>query len=250
MMTKAIQDSHASRHAVGHRMFDAGVIHDLGNQLQILRSAINILRAHPAVLAAADLDLVITGAATSLDRLSAMVQRTAGISHGCRSDNALFDAGLCIRQMEQALRWAVASDIVVALHIEPGLPPLCCDRHLFENVLLNLVLNAGDSIEGDGLIVVAARSEQDGAIVHVEVADNGTGMHAEVRTQAFEPFFTTKAKGSGLGLSMARSFAIGAGGSISIDSELEGGTNVRLRLPAVRRDQRPADLLSACDPDE
>lgn len=248
MMTKAIQDSHAPRRSVGHRMFDAGAIHDFGNQLQILRSAINILRAHPAVRVAADLDLVITGAATSLDRLSAMVQRMAGIARAQCSDNALFDAGLCIRQMEQALRWAVASDIVVALHIEPGLPPLSCDRHLFENVLLNLILNAGDAIDGSGLIVVAARSEQQGAIVHVEVADNGVEMGAEVRARAFKPFFTTKAKGSGLGLSMARSFAIAAGGSISIDSALEGGTNVRLRLPAARRDQRPANLLLARDP--
>jgi CheY-like chemotaxis protein len=80
-----------------------------------------------------------------------------------------------------------------------------------------------------------------GDYVMISVADTGIGMSEDVRNRAFEPFFTTKEvhKGTGLGLSMVYGFAQQCGGTVTIDSEIGSGTNVRIYLP--RAPYRTAD---------
>ena len=83
-----------------------------------------------------------------------------------------------------------------------------------------------------------------GDYVVVSVADTGTGMTEDVRSRAFEPFFTTKEvhKGTGLGLSMVYGFANQSGGTVTIDSEIDSGTTIRIYLPrAPRRSGRDED---------
>lgn len=116
------------------------------------------------------------------------------------------------------------------------------DALLLENVFVNLLLNAADSMPGGG--VIAARidpAERDGArIVRVEIADSGSGIRAEDLTHIFEPFFTTKTegKGTGLGLAIAQRIVDAHRGAIEVRPRPGGGTIFAVHLPA-----------SACAPD-
>jgi signal transduction histidine kinase/CheY-like chemotaxis protein len=98
------------------------------------------------------------------------------------------------------------------------------------NVLLNLLFNAVDAIDDKGKIRILTRSDDEDVII--EVSDDGIGMSEEVRTRVFEPFFTTKANvGTGLGLSTAYATVNKCGGTIDVESELDGGTTFRITLP-------------------
>jgi len=103
------------------------------------------------------------------------------------------------------------------------------DPALIGQVLLNLLLNAIQSIESSGSVEVSV--ESDGRNARISVVDTGRGIDPTHLTQVFRPFFTTKRNGTGLGLSLAQRIAEGHGGLIEVASEPERGTRFTLRLP-------------------
>jgi signal transduction histidine kinase len=101
-----------------------------------------------------------------------------------------------------------------------------------QQVLLNLIKNAGHAIreKADGKIVLTVSSDGEEAVV--QVADNGCGMPPEVQAKIWEPFFTTKGKeGTGLGLDISRKLIVAHGGTISFTSAVGEGTTFEIRLP-------------------
>ena len=108
------------------------------------------------------------------------------------------------------------------------LPPVRCQRYQVTQVLLNLVQNAIEAIDGSGSVRVATRVENDHAVV--EVTDDGPGFDSDQLGRMFEPFFSTKDDGSGLGLSISRDIAAAHRGSLDANCGPEG-TTFRLRLP-------------------
>jgi signal transduction histidine kinase len=108
-------------------------------------------------------------------------------------------------------------------------------------VVMNLVLNAMDSLRGDGRIRVRTFAAGENACI--EVADTGTGMSDDVKRRALEPFFTTKGpKGTGLGLSVSYGIIQSHGGELELRSALGEGTvaTVRIPLAAGARTAQPA----------
>ncbi|MFN2529935.1 MAG: PAS domain S-box protein [Pyrinomonadaceae bacterium] len=99
-------------------------------------------------------------------------------------------------------------------------------------VFVNLIVNAVDAMPKGGTVAISCRRH--GSKLHLEFADNGTGMPEDVKEKVFEPFFTTKgAQGTGLGLSVSYSIIERHGGSISVTSEVGEGTIFRIKLPAA-----------------
>lgn len=108
---------------------------------------------------------------------------------------------------------------------------LGCYAGQLNQVLLNLVSNAIDAIEGEGTITITT-GEEAGMFV-IAVRDTGHGIPEEIRHRIFEPFFTTKpvGRGTGLGLSICYSIAQAHGGGIELGSPAEGGTEFRIKIP-------------------
>lgn len=100
-----------------------------------------------------------------------------------------------------------------------------------EQILLNLCVNARDSIEHGGQIAVSVRTLEEEVLI--EVRDNGCGMDEETRARALEPFFTTKGTGTGLGLTIVSEILERVGGRLEIESEPGKGSLFRVRLPRV-----------------
>ncbi len=104
------------------------------------------------------------------------------------------------------------------------------DDHL-RQILVNLMLNAAQAMQGKGKLVVGLRREPEYAVV--SITDNGPGVPENMREKIFEPFFSTKERdeGTGLGLSLCRKLAIDHGGDLALDLSVRSGTSIQLRLP-------------------
>jgi two-component system, NtrC family, sensor kinase len=114
-------------------------------------------------------------------------------------------------------------------------PLITCSPSQVNQVLLNLVTNAAQSMEAKprGKITITTRSIDAAGMVAIEVADNGTGIEPDVLPRIFDPFFTTKpvGKGTGLGLSIAYKIAHQHGGFIDVQTEVGVGSRFTLNLP-------------------
>jgi two-component system sensor histidine kinase HydH len=101
------------------------------------------------------------------------------------------------------------------------------DPQRLRSVLENLINNALESGDGEVEVVCAGQRNR----VEVAVLDRGAGIPPEIRAKVFDPFFTSKAKGSGIGLAVARRFVEAAGGRLSLEDRPGGGTSARILLP-------------------
>jgi PAS domain S-box-containing protein len=151
-----------------------------------------------------------------------------------------------IERMDSLLQRAAGDAIEIRFAIPAKPWNILVDPNQLENVLINLVINARDAMDGQGRITIALDnividegSElantgiKPGEFVTIAVRDTGSGMPPEVMERAFEPFFTTKpeGKGTGLGLSMAHGFVKQSGGHIRLASTPGQFTTVTIFLP-------------------
>lgn len=113
------------------------------------------------------------------------------------------------------------------------LPMLLCHPNQLAQVFTNLLVNAAQSIEKQGIIRIRTRHEGNEVVVHI--SDTGKGMTPETRARLFTPFFTTKPRGqgTGLGLSVSQSIISRHHGRIEVDSTLDVGTTFRVYLPVT-----------------
>jgi len=129
----------------------------------------------------------------------------------------------------------------IAVETDLGeLPEVECYPQMLNQVFLNLLVNAGQAIEGEGRIAVRTRLEGD--TVHISIADSGRGMTPEAQARAFEPGFTTKpvGEGTGLGLPISREIVEEKHcGSIDFESRPGAGTTFHIRIPVQQKRSAP-----------
>ena len=156
------------------------------------------------------------------------------------------DLSEAMASLRELLDASLGEEVRVGLMLPGDLWPVRVDPSALEEAIINLGLNARDSMRNGGMVNIAIanrRVEQrttlaettlaPGEYVAIAVTDTGAGMSDEVRERAFEPFFTTKGTrdGAGLGLSMVQGFAIQSGGGATLESRPGEGTTVTLYLP-------------------
>ena len=143
--------------------------------------------------------------------------------------NEQIDNTLKLTQGEFRGRIAVETDF-------DELPPVECHASMLSQVFLNILVNAGQAMDGPGKITVRTRAEGDG--VHISVTDTGRGIKPEDRSKIFAGGFTTKAVGVGTGLGLSLSKRIVEethGGSIDFESEVGVGTTFHIRIPVEQK---------------
>jgi hypothetical protein len=128
-----------------------------------------------------------------------------------------------------ARQQALSKPITIDFHKNGSLPDIPHDGDQIHQVLLNLLLNAIQAIEGPGMIKVEL--DEVGPRVAVRVTDSGRGIAAENLPDIFKPFFTTKGNGTGLGLSLARRIVEEHHGTIEVASTVGKGTRMSVYLP-------------------
>ena len=154
--------------------------------------------------------------------------------------NQIVRETLALRSYEQSL-----ANIAVIEALAAGLPLAFADPHQFQQVLLNLIINAEQAMigaNGRGMLVVRTWHDLDGDAVVLEVNDDGPGVPEDVQPRIFDPFFTTKevGKGTGLGLTVAYAIVQEHGGRISVRSDPGAGASFFVSLPVSDGPVKPA----------
>jgi signal transduction histidine kinase len=199
---------------------------------------------------------LIAGQAERAGRLTARMLGFArrGAADGGTEGQAPIDVNVALTEVAELLGQGLRAD--VRLRFKPVVPsPLlvAIGRAELEAAVINLCVNARDAMPGGGDIIITTDRAtvsaggpcpaglEPGDYARVAVRDTGHGMDAATLARVGEPFFTTKleGQGTGLGLSMARGFALRAGGMLQIESTLGTGTTVTIWLPDARKAAAP-----------
>ncbi|MCB0163392.1 MAG: response regulator [Anaerolineae bacterium] len=131
----------------------------------------------------------------------------------------------------------VAKAIEIQYDCECQLPVINVDSQRLEQVFNNLILNAIQAMTDGGTMRIQGQIDPTDRHVFITIVDSGPGIPPDVQTRIFEPFFTTKAKGTGLGLSIARQIIEAHGGTITIETWPEQGTQFMITLPIHQVDR-------------
>ena len=181
-------------------------------------------------------------------RASALTRQLLAFSRQQVLQPVVAETNELVENLEKMLRRIVSEDIKVRLALSPATGNIRVDPGQFDQVLMNLVVNARDAMpKGGSLVIETANAELDeqyamehqpvtpGPYVLIAVSDTGSGIPPEVRSRIFEPFFTTKeiGKGTGLGLSTVYGIIKQSGGYVWVYSEMGKGTTFKIYLPRV-----------------
>ncbi|MBI1389491.1 MAG: PAS domain S-box protein [bacterium] len=230
-----------------------GVAHDFNNILTIIMG--NLSLAEP--LAPHEIQKRLRDANTAAERAAGLIKKLLAFSR--RNPVQMKETSIekLFEELLSIARETVDRGIEIRTHCPEGIPSILGDSSQLMTVLLNLVMNAHDSIQdvASGKMFTRRQKEtfhirvsasQVQAVppntasnakgipcVLISVSDNGAGMSEAVKKRAFEPFFTTKDVGSGVGLGLSSSYGIidQHQGWVEIESELGLGTEIKIYLP-------------------
>ena len=156
---------------------------------------------------------------------------------------SMIDANDVVSGLSSLLYQLMPSEIELYVALAPEAVIVFVDRSKLEQVVLNLVVNSRDAIQGTGSITVTTAVEDPSGITHdlegpfgwIQVIDTGEGIPDDIQPRIFDPFFSTKAAGEGTGLGLATIYGIvsQSGGSIFVDSHVGEGTSMTIALPAA-----------------
>jgi PAS domain S-box-containing protein len=225
--------------------FAAGVAHEVNNPLASISSlAQTLLTDEDDQQRRATLHTILTQITRISSTLKDLVNfaRPAVAQHRVVEVNALISETLRLVAYNKRF-----NGIRLEPNLTPELKPVFADDNEIQQVLLNLLFNAADALQGrEGAIIKVVTGNQStsqddgGGRILIKVSDNGVGIPRENLERVFDPFFTTKAAGAGvgLGLSLCQRMILANHGTIRIDSEVGKGTEVTICLPAHQEAMR------------
>ncbi|MEW6348320.1 MAG: ATP-binding protein [Thermodesulfobacteriota bacterium] len=217
----------------------AGIGHEINNPLGIIAQETqwleHVLGTHDFEVLAATHDCrdSLKEIARQVDRCKEVVQKLLSLARQMEPVFQLVDVNDLVGEMAVLVdREASPRGVRVARSLEAGLPMVSTDPPLLRQVVLNLMVNAAQAIERDGLITVTTRTA-DAGLAEIVVHDTGCGIPQEDLPKIFTPFFSTKGegKGSGLGLALCRGIIERLGGKISVTSEFGRCSTFTIQLP-------------------
>ncbi len=254
-----VQLSQAQRmEAVGR--LAGGIAHDFNNILTAITgfgelAAAELPKDHPV---ATDIDQILQAS----ERAASLTRELLAFSGRQVMLPRLLDLNHVLDSLTPMLGRLIGEDVQLIVRLEPKLGLVMADRARFEQVVLNLAVNARDAMPKGGTLTIATANEEvdaayarahvgavPGPYVALVVTDAGVGMTPTVLEHAFEPFFTTKArgKGTGLGLSTAIGIVQRSDGFVSVESEPKVGSVFTVHLPRIEGASKPDEVSGSVD---
>lgn len=234
-----------------------GVAHDFNNLLTVIKGnstlLVDALQSDKRLLGCTR---QIEGAA---DRAGSLTRQLLAFCRMQVLQPKILDLNALVSEMCKLLRRLVREDISFTFHAAESLGRVKADPGQIEQVIMNLVVNAGDAMPSGGSLTIETRNVtvdhrlafthqplSPGEYVLLSVTDTGQGMDAETKARIFEPFFTTKEQGKGTGLGLATVYGIikQSGGCVWVESEPGKGARFEVYLP---RDDEDAEESTASD---
>ncbi|MBE2213304.1 MAG: PAS domain S-box protein [Opitutaceae bacterium] len=229
-----------------------GIAHDFNNLLTVITGNVELLRCdlEPGSPQVAVVNDVATAAASA----AGLTRQLLAFSRRQIIEPKVLDLNELIGNLRKMLGRLIGEDIALELKLADNLGAVRVDPGQFEQVIVNLTVNARDAMPKGGCMTITTADREieiageharlnPGRYVVLSVTDTGHGMTPEVKRRLFEPFFTTKPLGRGTGLGLATTFGVvkQAGGAIEVDTEVNRGTTFRIFIPCV---DEPTESLS------
>jgi len=223
-----------------------GMAHDFNNLLTVIKAYVQLALGELEDQAPLRADIKVIGDAA--DRAAELTRQLLAFSRQQVLLPQRINLRTIVAGIEPMIRALLGPEVVLVDDLERPVADIEADRSQFEQVLMNLAVNARDAmphggtitfVTGEAVVTPLTAAAHDGAppgsYVTLSVRDTGTGMSQEIVAQIFEPFFTTKGpgKGTGLGLSTVYGIVHQSGGHIRVASIVDGGTTFTIFLPAA-----------------
>jgi signal transduction histidine kinase len=237
-----------------------GIAHDFNNLLTVVIG--NLILSIEKMSENSPVVPLLQGALHAAERGVALIQRLLAFARRQRLDPQSVDLARLVASIEELLRRTLGGHIRLTFAAAVDVAPASVDANQLELAILNLTINARDSMPAGGTLRIGIENRRadrgsphqlaPGDYVVISIGDTGTGMDEATLARAFDPFFTTKeiGSGSGLGLPMVQGFAAQSGGAVHIYSRPGEGTTVELWLqrahePSSKTVGRDQSLLDA-----
>jgi signal transduction histidine kinase len=233
--SQALIERHEKLASLG--MLAAGVAHEVRTPLTALKTALFIQHKRFRIGSAEHADALIVE--RELTRLERVVNDFLQFARPAEPHLGPLSADYPLQEVQSLLAPRLARSGIQL--VTEDCPPMTirADAAQIQQVIINLVQNAADSITGTGTITMRARSDHmrisngDTDVVILEVADTGKGIQPDVEKRLFDPFFTTKPTGTGLGLSIAARIVERHGGTLQYQTQVNRGTTFGIVLPKL-----------------
>ena len=231
------QLNHAARLATVGELA-SGIAHEINNPLAVIAEKVGLMQDHldprfERSLTEEKMKAHLTSIESAVYRCTDITRQLLGFVRQTSIELVPCDVPLLVDKLLGRLLGSEmeVSNIRVVKDYASNLPAVVTDPGQLQQVILNLLKNAADSISGSGTITITMREE--GNLFVLKVADTGCGMTADQLEKIFMPFFTTKAPGKGTGLGLSVSFGIieGLGGNLSVISDVAKGSEFTITLP-------------------
>lgn len=210
----------------------AGVAHELNNPLQGIVAYTHLLleKAPPEGQLRETLGKVVDQAGRCRDIVRGLLDYARPVKAHKRPSDVNSILQQCISLVENQAQF---HNIQVVKELQGGLPLAIVDPSQIQQVVVNMIINAAEAMDGVGRLTVSTRADPDGRHLEIAITDTGHGIRPEDMERVFDPFFTTKDQGHGTGLGLSISFGIVKEheGTILVESEVGKGTSFIVRLP-------------------
>jgi signal transduction histidine kinase len=219
------------------------IAHEVRNPLMIIRASLATLWSDQ--ISATERREALADIDEETKRLNRIVTEVLDFSKPIRFELGETQVNDVCRASSTAA-WVGSSAPPVQLDLDPQIPPVMTDAERLRTALVNILTNARHAVEESGdtasgpPVVLMTRRHADR--IAVTVRDRGTGIAPADLAHIFDPFFTTRRAGTGLGLPIAKNIIDGLGGTLSVDSRPNAGTEIRIEIPLtlVTGSSRPA----------
>ena len=208
----------------------AGVAHEINNPLGGILNCLYNMRK--GTLSPSRQEEYLASMEDGLRRVQRIVRQLLDFSQQHNPELALADINHVVnRVLLLTDHLFIPHRVQLETDLAVGMPELMIDRHMMEQVLMNLVLNAIQAMRNGGVLSIRTTVEEDQCLVRVQ--DSGCGISSSVLPRIFDPFFTTKneGEGTGLGLSVSLGIVERHGGRIGVESEVGKGTTFTVSIP-------------------
>ncbi|HEX2963956.1 MAG TPA: ATP-binding protein [Ignavibacteriales bacterium] len=207
----------------------AGVAHEIGNPLTSISSIVQILQRRSADSLFSE---QLANIKLNIDRISRIVRELVDFSRPPSHEMLLIQITDVIKTALGIVKYDKrVKKVLFETRLDNDLPKINIVPDQILQVLINILFNALDAINGEGKIEVISSHDKEN--VYIEIRDNGCGMDKDTMGKIFDPFFTTKevGKGTGLGLSVSYGIMKKFKGDILVQSQLKQGSSFTVKLP-------------------
>lgn len=224
----------------------SSIAHDFNNLLSIIKSYADLARME--IESDEKIDSYLNEISISIKSSAKLIHRLLGYSKDQKETLEIDQINVndIIRQLLEMMHYFIAENVIILTELDTNRPTIKGDEGKLEQIFINLIINARDALPDGGKIIIRTKhikkddldkipkkAYDSKSYLQIYVEDTGVGMDKETMNHIFQPFFTTKekGKGTGLGLTIVRTFVEEHKGWIEIESEINKGSIFKVYLP-------------------